>query len=51
MVTIYNKYCDQKERQRIEKIEFLDEYEEWNIMLGHYFVSLSASYNEEWVKQ
>lgn len=43
MLNIYRTYCDQQERKRIEKIEFLDEYEEWNIMLSHYFVSFSSN--------
>ena len=32
MLDIYNKYTDQKERKRIEKLEMMDEFEEWNIM-------------------
>lgn len=43
MLDIYRNYCEQQERKRIEKIEFMDEFEEWNIMLAHYFVSLSSS--------
>ena len=30
---------------RIEKIEFLDELEEWNIMQSHYFISLATCYS------
>ena len=47
MLDIYNHYCDQEERKRIEKIELLDEYEEWNIMLKHYFVLIATAFNEE----
>eukprot|EP00828_Plagiopyla_frontata_P048846 TRINITY_DN9522_c0_g1_i3.p2 TRINITY_DN9522_c0_g1~~TRINITY_DN9522_c0_g1_i3.p2 ORF type:complete len:181 (-),score=46.08 TRINITY_DN9522_c0_g1_i3:129-671(-) len=46
MLDIYNKYVNQLERQRIEKIEFLDELEEWNIMQSHYFVSLATCISE-----
>ncbi len=42
MLTVYKKYCDQEERRRIEKIELLDEFEEWNMMMAHYFISLAV---------
>ena len=41
MRTIYYKYLDQHEKQRIEKLEFLDELEEWWLVQEHYFISLS----------
>lgn len=47
MLDIYNKFVDQIERKRIEKIEFLDELEEWNIMMGHYFISLTACWQHK----
>jgi hypothetical protein len=36
MLHIYNKYLSQEEVNRTKKIEFLDEYEEWIIILQHY---------------
>ena len=33
----YYHYIDKNERLKIEKIEMLDELEEWNIIMGHYF--------------
>lgn len=32
MCTLYRKGTIEEERKRIEKIEMLDEWEEWNIM-------------------
>jgi hypothetical protein len=32
MRTLYKSGTNEDERTRIEKIEFLDEWEEWNIM-------------------
>ncbi|KAM3142116.1 hypothetical protein pb186bvf_005770 [Paramecium bursaria] len=43
MKTLYHKGTDQEERQRIEKIELMDEWEEWNIMQSHYFVCLASA--------
>lgn len=37
----YYNYIDKQERLRIEKIEMLDELEEWNILMGHYFSLLA----------
>lgn len=31
---------------KVEKIEMLDELEEWNLIMGHYFGLLSVTYNE-----
>lgn len=41
MLTIYNNILDKNEKRRIEKIEWFDEFEEWNIMQSHYFVSFA----------
>ncbi|EGR27003.1 leucine carboxyl methyltransferase family protein, putative [Ichthyophthirius multifiliis] len=46
MLDVYNHYTDQKEKKRIEKIEMMDEFEEWNIMQKHYFVSLTSKYSQ-----
>ena len=32
MIYIYNNYLDKTQKLRIEKLEFLDEYEEWNLI-------------------
>lgn len=36
LLDIYNKFLDKKENARIQTIEFFDEYEEWQLILGHY---------------
>lgn len=41
MRDMYYSYLDQEERRRIEKLEFLDEFEEFILMMQHYFMSLS----------
>ena len=41
MRTMYYKHLDQSERLRIEKLEFLDEFEEFWLLLEHYFMSLA----------
>lgn len=41
MRDVYYKRLDQKERLRIEKLEFLDEFEEFWLLLEHYFMSLA----------
>lgn len=38
---VYNHILDKKEKERIEKIEMLDEYEEWRLILQHYFVLIA----------
>ncbi|KRX07682.1 hypothetical protein PPERSA_11231 [Pseudocohnilembus persalinus] len=47
MLTIYNQCCDQNERHLIEKLELLDEFEEWNIFQQHYFISLAFAHKFE----
>ena len=41
MRDMYYSHLDQEERRRIEKLEFLDEFEEFVLMMQHYFMSLS----------
>ncbi|CAD8080398.1 unnamed protein product [Paramecium primaurelia] len=41
MKTLYQIATDSEERKRIEKLELMDEWEEWNIMQSHYLVSLA----------
>lgn len=51
MKTLYRTGTEQLERIRIEKIELLDEWEEWNIMQSHYFISVSYNFNPETQEQ
>lgn len=44
MRDMYYKHLDQTERRRIEKLEFLDELEEFWLVQEHYFMSLSKSH-------
>jgi hypothetical protein len=37
MQNLYYKKTDPSERKRIEKIDFLDELEEWNLIMSHYY--------------
>jgi hypothetical protein len=46
MIKIYNELLDKKEKQRIEKLEYLDEFEEWNIIMGHYFGMVAGHLKE-----
>mmetsp|Transcript_71550 Transcript_71550/g.117770 ORF Transcript_71550/g.117770 Transcript_71550/m.117770 type:complete len:145 (+) Transcript_71550:1-435(+) len=50
MNEIYRSHLDQSEVERIHKLELMDEFEEWHLIQGHYFV-LTASRPEEcsWV--
>ena len=34
---------DSEERKRIEKLEFLDEIEEWQLIMGHYYIALAKN--------
>jgi len=45
MLVLYDKFLDQNERKRIEKIEWLDEIEEWQLISRHYYFSLSSKLN------
>jgi hypothetical protein len=45
MIKIYNELLDKTEKARIEKLEFLDEFEEWNIIMGHYFGMVAGHYS------
>lgn len=42
----YYDCIDKAERQRVEKLEMLDELEEWNLIMAHYFGLLSVTYRE-----
>jgi len=38
---LYNEYIDQKECSRVSRIELFDEFEEWNMLMGHYCCTLA----------
>jgi len=38
MNEIYKNHLDQSEVERIHKLELMDEFEEWHLIQGHYFV-------------
>merc|ERR1712190_87377 len=42
MDEIYNKYLDQKDVERIQRLELLDEFEEWHLIQGHYFLLIAT---------
>ena len=51
MRQLYKDGTDPEERKRIEKIEFLDEWEEWNIIQSHYLVSLSFNFDGSEIRE
>ena len=48
-MSLYSYYdCIEKgERLKIERLEMLDELEEWNLIMAHYFGLLSVTFNQE----
>lgn len=40
MLSIYNSLIPQSEKIRINRIEMLDEVEEWELLMSHYCVSM-----------
>ena len=47
MVDIYaNKLNDAGEKTRIERLEMFDEFEEWQLLQGHYCVTLTVCSND-----
>lgn len=42
MLYIYNHSVEINEKSRIERIEWMDEFEEWNMLLSHYCILLSC---------
>ena len=40
MNDFYNNMLDSTERDRVEKLEMFDEYEEWHLKCAHYMVLL-----------
>uniref|UniRef100_A0A915KJG5 [Phosphatase 2A protein]-leucine-carboxy methyltransferase 1 n=1 Tax=Romanomermis culicivorax TaxID=13658 RepID=A0A915KJG5_ROMCU len=47
MTEIYDKYIDQKDRERIEKLQFFDEKELLTQLLGHYCVVIAVNQDDE----
>ena len=41
MYKVYSELIGEEERKRVEKIEWLDEIEEWKMILEHYCVVLA----------
>jgi O-methyltransferase involved in polyketide biosynthesis len=42
MLDIYRKCVDISEKHRIESLEIMDEFEEWDLLLKHYIIVLSC---------
>ncbi|CAH1412211.1 unnamed protein product [Lactuca virosa] len=43
MLKIYTSFIDPQERQRIERLELFDEFEEWYMMQEHYCVTIAIN--------
>ncbi|KAK8630382.1 hypothetical protein V6N13_079178 [Hibiscus sabdariffa] len=43
MLRVYSKFVDANERQRIERLELFDEFEEWHMMQEHYCVAYGSN--------
>ena len=41
LLSLYGRALSAGERARVEKLEMLDELEEWNLMLAHYCAVLA----------
>lgn len=42
MLSIYNEHLPAEEKQRVERLEWMDEFEEWNLLLSHYVMLISC---------
>ncbi len=42
MLAVYDSFLDKGEKLRAERIELLDEFEEWRLIMGHYLLSCGA---------
>lgn len=47
MSQLYTLKLDKTERQRIEKIEMFDEFEEWELLQSHYCMCLGKKSSNE----
>ena len=45
MDTIYERLIDEDEKRRVAKIELLDEFEEWHMIMRHYCI-VCASFDK-----
>ncbi|CAK9068657.1 unnamed protein product [Durusdinium trenchii] len=50
MNEIYSRHLDQSEVERIQKLELMDEFEEWHLIQGHYFVLVASKGEDGWVQ-
>lgn len=42
MLEIYNSHVEPHEKHRIESLEIMDEFEEWDLLLKHYLILLAC---------
>lgn len=42
MLVIYNGHTNRQEKERIERIEWMDEFEEWNLLMEHYCMVIGS---------
>ena len=43
MLEVHGGYLDEEEVRRVERVEGLDELEEWNLIQSHYHISMAAT--------
>lgn len=46
MLRVHNCRLDDKERERIEKIEIFDEFEEWDLLQTHYCICIGSKFQD-----
>lgn len=42
MLNYYNSYIDEADKKRLSKLEILDEFEEWNLLMSHYSLTIAT---------
>jgi tRNA wybutosine-synthesizing protein 4 len=47
MNEVYSKYLDEKDVERIHKLEMMDEFEEWHLIQAHYFILIATRSGSE----
>jgi len=47
MNQVYSKYLDREDVARIQKIELMDEFEEWHLIQAHYFLLIATRVGSE----
>lgn len=47
MKSIYYHKINKAELNRIQKLEWADEFEEFDLILSHYFISIAQKYTKE----